>query len=169
MRDRDAEIGDLHRAVIFHQHVLRLDVPVDDMFFMGHGDRAGQLQHDVYRLIQVQCAALGDQLLERPSADIFHDDIMFSLAFPDIVDIHDIRVRELAGRARFPLKAQQRHRIIGKITAQDLDGHDPVQDGVHRLIHICHAALSDTFKELITISDQLIHRPHPPPSALPRP
>ena len=97
------------------------------------------------------------------------DDIMFSLAFPDIVDIHDIRVRELAGRARFPLKAQQRHRIIGKITAQDLDGHDPVQDGVHRLIHICHAALSDTFKELITISDQLIHRPHPPPSALPRP
>ena len=99
MRDRDAEIGDLHRAVIFHQHVLRLDVPVDDMFFMGHGDRAGQLQHDVYRLIQVQCAALGDQLLERPSADIFHDDIMFSLAFPDIVDIHDIRVRELAGRS----------------------------------------------------------------------
>ncbi len=35
MRDRDAEIGDLHRAVIFHQHVLRLDVPMDDMFFMG--------------------------------------------------------------------------------------------------------------------------------------
>lgn len=63
MRDRDAEIGDLHRAVIFHQHVLRLDVPVDVCFSWAMATALVSCSMMSTRLIQVQCAALGDQRL----------------------------------------------------------------------------------------------------------
>ena len=163
VRDGNAEVGDLDRPVILHQYILRLDVPMDDMFFMCQRDGAGQLHHDVDRLIEVKRSALSDQLFERASPHILHDDVMSALAFADIVDIDDVGMGKLAGGAGLSLKAQQRHRIVRQLSTQDLDGDLPVQDRIDRLVNVSHPALPDIGNKQIAVCDQLIHLSHLPP------
>ena len=46
LRQRDAEVNDLKRTVIFDQYVLRLDIAVNDIAAVRFGNRADQLLHN---------------------------------------------------------------------------------------------------------------------------
>ena len=50
VRQRNSEIGNLYRTIILNQNILRLDIPVNNIVFMGMLYSAGQLNHDVYSL-----------------------------------------------------------------------------------------------------------------------
>ena len=55
-RAGDAEVGDLGRALVVDQHVLGLDVAVDDVVRVGAAERAGDLDRVGDRLVHRQPA-----------------------------------------------------------------------------------------------------------------
>ena len=58
LRPGDAEIHHLHVAVGLHHDVLRLDVAVDDVLVVGHGEGLAHLGADFSGLALVDGAAL---------------------------------------------------------------------------------------------------------------
>ena len=68
----------------------------------------------------------------------------------DIMDNDDIRVLQ-AGRGISLLpEALQELLITGETLVQHLNGHQPAQQQILRLINHGHAAAAHTFKELVT-------------------
>ena len=57
---RDPEIRDLHLAVHGNQHILRFDVPVDDMLLVGSLDPGGNLDRDPDRFFHFKMTFFRD-------------------------------------------------------------------------------------------------------------
>ena len=93
-KPRDAEIGDLYRAVAQQHHILRLDVAVDYSLVMGVLECAQYLDKEVDRFLPFYHALLLDILLECDAVDVFHDDILHPVAEADIEHLDYIRMRE---------------------------------------------------------------------------
>jgi hypothetical protein len=69
-RAGDAEVGDLGRALLVDQDVLRLDVAVDDAARVRGAERAGDLDRVGDRLVDRQPAHAADAVLERLALDV---------------------------------------------------------------------------------------------------
>ena len=63
LRQRDAEVNDLKRTVIFDQYVLRLDIAVNDAVVMRMLKGAENADGDLDRGLIVQAALLADEIL----------------------------------------------------------------------------------------------------------
>ena len=74
-RARDAEVGDLRAALSAEQHVLRLDVAVDDLLHVCGAERAGYLDPVGERRGHVQRRVAADQILERLAGDVLEHDV----------------------------------------------------------------------------------------------
>lgn len=109
------KVHHLDVAVAQHHDVLRLDVAVDDAFGVGFGDGRSQLFHDIDRFFLEQRSSCPYDLFEGASRHEFHHDIMMSLIIAHVVDFDDVGMSQRRGGLCFPLKAQDAHRIGGKI------------------------------------------------------
>ncbi len=89
----DAEIGDLHAAVPQDQHVLGLDVPVDDAPAVGVIQSPQDLGDEVDSLPPVQRGPpLAQILLEGHAVDQFHDDVVQPVGAAHVIHGDDIGV-----------------------------------------------------------------------------
>ena len=138
-----AEVQNLDAVVMGDENVLRLQVAMDDAFFVRRGQTAGDLNRVVDRL------ARGDRTVCHPGAklvafDELGDDIGHPRAVgrtgADVVDDQDVRMVERGGGACLLLEPLQSPGVAGQGTGQDLDGDVAVQARVPRPIHFAHAA-----------------------------
>ena len=106
---REAEVHDAHRAVAADQHVLGLEVAVDEPGGVrGREPRAGG-DEDVEDLAQ-GARPLGQPLGERPALDELHRDEDLAAERADVVHDDDVRVREPRHRLRLAQQARLRAR-----------------------------------------------------------
>ena len=98
-RTRDAEVRDLDAALVVDEHVVRLDVAVDDPVPVRVPERREHLADVRDRHGDGARAAGDEELLQRPSLDVLHDDVVRAVGLAAIEDRDDVRVRE-AGRVR---------------------------------------------------------------------
>ena len=124
---------------------------------MSLHQRTGQLSHDPDGFSDRDRSPLLDQLLERIAFDIFHDDVMLIAIVSDIIHIDDIGMRKLGDGSGFSFETFQCHLIICHIRFQDLDGNFPFQYFIISKIDIRHAAFSDQFHDLVTITNVFRH------------
>jgi len=90
VRDQ-TEVDDAHAAVVTAQDVLGLEVAMHEPGGVGGGEpAAGLLEHG--RDLRER-ARLGQPLAHRAAADQLHHD-EHRLAGPDLVDRHDVRMRQ---------------------------------------------------------------------------
>ena len=147
----DAEVGHLHAAVPQHHHVLGLDVPVDDAPAVGVGEAPHDLGDEVQGLPPVQLAPLLHVLLQRDAVDELHDDI-FDIAAPGhVVHRHDVGMGQLGDSLGLRVEAAAEVLVLGQITLQDLDGHQPVQPVALGLVDHRHAPGADALQDLIAV------------------
>ena len=140
---RNTEVAQFHRSVVLDQNVLGFDIPVNDPVFMRRHDAGYQLAHDVDGFFFRQSASLSHQILQGASLDVFHDDEVFPVILPDIVDFHDIRMGQLGRRVGFSLEPHQRRIVLGEISAQNFYRDFTFQNGIDGEIDRSHAAFSD--------------------------
>ena len=93
----DPEVGDQRPALGVDQHVLRLEVAVDDPVLVGEPRRLEDLA-DQRRPPARRQPAL-DQLLERRALDVLHRDVVGAVDLAAVEDADDVRVLE-PGRRR---------------------------------------------------------------------
>ena len=118
---RDAEVRHLDAALAVDDHVVRLDVAVDDPVAVREAERREDLARVVDRDRHRQRAARDDQLLQRPPLDVLHRDVVGALGLAAVVDRDDVRVREAGRVRRLAAEALDELLVVRVPVVEDLD------------------------------------------------
>ena len=141
---RHAEVGQARLAGFGQQHVVGLDIAVNDVQAVRAGQRVGQIQRDVQYLLDRQRSALVQQGAQRSAADVFHDQIVAVAVLDRIEDRDDVRVIELPECFAFAPEAVHQVRVIGHdILVQQLDGDNLAGVCIEAAVDVAHAAPPD--------------------------
>ena len=141
-RFRQAEIQHLHRAVIAHLDVGRLQIAMDDPLFVCSFHRVGDLSGDGDGFVN-RDRPLCDPLREVRSCDELHDQRANRQAVLETVNLRDVRMIERGQRLRFSRKTRQAIGVARERVRQDLQRDVAIEPGVSRAIHLAHAAGAD--------------------------
>ena len=130
----EAEVHDLHLAVLRDEHVRRRHVAVDDVErdpvrvrqLVGVREALADLERDVDRGLDRKVAArlldvLDDRLEVRP-VDELHDDEVRVVADADVEDLDAVRVRELRREARLVEEHRDELLLRRQVRQDALDG-----------------------------------------------
>jgi hypothetical protein len=142
---RDAEVEDLHAALVLHHHVRRLDVPVDDGHLVREAEAVAQLVDDGQLARDTRLRVGPDDLGERLAVDVLHGDERLTIVLTDVEDGDDVRVPEAGNGAGFPVEALPQ---LLHILAQQLDCDLALEDRVPGEVQRAHPAASDAVHDL---------------------
>ena len=118
-RLRDAEVEHLDLARARHEHVLGLEIAVDDAELVRAGERARDRQHqldDARRRQQRAAPNAPIDVAQRLALEELEHHVRHALELVDLVDDHDVLVIALRGRARLdeePLGDRRASRAAG--------------------------------------------------------
>ena len=135
----DAEVGHLRSAVGVEQHVLRLDVAVDEPLIVREREPARDLQRKLDRLARAQWALLRHQLLQVHPVDVLEDDELPAVLLAPVDHRDDVRMGQLRDGARFPAKALDVVVVPRELLVQDLQRDRPLEQPVVRAVDARHA------------------------------
>ncbi len=164
---RQPEVGQHYSPILGYQHVLRLDIPVDDILgvriIQGVGDRPPVADHFVGREQVAGPGRFGDDIRQVLPVDIFHGKEEHAIFIAGIIDLDDILVPPAGDGARLVQHALFiRLRPVG-IGIDDLDGHGPVEQHILGIIYGGHATMPDQVLNAVIsqlASDQWIRQVH---------
>src|SRR5713101_6600864 len=88
---RQTEVENLQLVSLVEHYVRGLDVAVNDVAAMSFGQRVGQLERELQRLIEGKWTP-ADELLERLAVDVLHHEEHDIFDFVDFVDRADVGV-----------------------------------------------------------------------------
>ena len=142
-----AEVEDLHQAVVGDHDVLGLEVAVHDAGRVGLGQPLGRLAGDVDRLQELERPAAHDVAQAAALHQLQHQ-VGPPLLPPESVDGDDVGMVERGGRPRLPLEAAHAPRVR-HLLHDELDGDVPAQRVVARAPDLAHAALAQPRQELV--------------------
>ncbi len=133
-----AEIEQLYVAADADHNVLRLDVAVNDAFFMGGVQRVGALADDGKQFG-------GRHLLRQPGAqrdalDILHHDEDVAFVLKHVVDAGESGVAEHGGALCLSRHALRGAGIVRQARPDALQRDAALQRRVFRGVHLAHAA-----------------------------
>jgi hypothetical protein len=123
----DAEVADLHPAVVRQHDVGRLDVPVDQPGRVGDVQGAGDLRGDI-RGDPGPDGAVVQPLAQRLAADQLHDDGLDAVVAAGVVDADDRRVRQPCYRDGLLPEARDERLVGGEVRMEDLDRDGSPED-----------------------------------------
>ena len=136
----DAEVGHLHPAVVGDEHVLGLDIAVDEAAAVGIFEARQYLGADRDGLLYRQGGVAGDELFEALPRYELHDDIVEVAVLAYVVDVDDVGMGEVGGCLGFAAEACHKLLVCGELVAQHFDRHDATQDVVAGFIDLGHAS-----------------------------
>jgi len=125
---RQAQVGQLHRAVRAEQDVAGFHVAVDQARFAPGGvEGAGDDGHQLQRLAVGHALVLGDPFGEVGARDVFHHVVQRAVVLAEIHDADDGRMRQARGGAGFLLELFARAGVGEQRGRKHLDGDDAVE------------------------------------------
>ncbi len=145
---REAEVENLHAPVADQKQVVRLQIPVDDLFVVGSGEPARDLHGHVERLAHGHGTGLQPGG-ERLAFEELGDDEHLAVVSAGVMNGEDVRVRERGDRLRLAFEARAPFGIAGEACGQDLDGDVTVEPRVVRAVDLAHPAGADGGDDLV--------------------
>ncbi len=147
-RARDAEVGDLQRAVVAHEEVLRFDVPVHDSQRMGGGEAVEGLARIRRGVVGCERRAVADDLLERSAVDVLHRDERLLVGDAVVVDHDDVGMVERGDGRRLAAESLD-ERGVGERRREQLQGHEATEPAVAGEQHLGHPARAQARLDLV--------------------
>ncbi len=140
-RPCDAEVGHLHAALVGHEDVAGLDVPVDEAAVVGVLQRGGDVGGDLEGPLLGQ-AARPDGVLQPPALHQLHDDERQArpAVHAGVEHRDDVRMVEVGRAAALLGEALLEGLVVPEPRQQHLDGDLAVEVGVPGLVDLRHAA-----------------------------
>ena len=118
----DPEVGDLHPALAVDEHVVRLDVPVDDPVLVRVPERGEDLARVRDRDRNRARPPGHDELLEGAALDVLHHDVVRARRNAPVVDRDDVRVGEAGGVRRLAAEALDELLVVRVALVKHLHG-----------------------------------------------
>ena len=145
---RQTEVDHFHPAVGEQDDVCRLQIAMDDAFFVGRVQCVRDLPRDRQRVAdrngsQGTVFRPRQSLRERLSFDELEDEGVHAISIFEAVDGPDVRMIERSERARLALEACMPVGIGGEAGGQDLDRDVATELRVARAINFAHPARSE--------------------------
>ena len=144
-----AEIHDHDAAGVFHHDVLRLEIAVQDAGAVRRFQRGANLLQDLHRLIGRHLASLFENAAQIAARNQFHGHKAHARVFREVVHPHHVTVRHLVGKTDLLLETVDDGGVAGQLRPDHLQGHQPVQLPVLRLVDGAHAAGAKNGENLI--------------------
>ena len=151
----DAEVHDLHAAVLEHHHIVGLDVPVDDAPAVGVLQALGDLEGEMQGLLPVENPLDLHILLQGDAVDQLHHNIVGGIGGGDIKHLNDVGMAEHGDGLALRPEAAAEVLIAGILVLQDLDRHKTVQPVAECFVYNGHSAGSQHIQNLVTAIQQL--------------
>jgi len=146
----DAEVHDLHRAVLADEDVGGLDVTVDDAGLVGVGQPVQHLQDDRHLAVEGQRDPQAQRLEQVLPLEQLHGDVRRAVSVvPQVEDEDHVGVHELGHRPRLPLEAVLLLGIGGELPEHDLERDVPVEQRIVGVIHHAHGALAEGTHDVV--------------------
>ena len=153
-RARDPEVGHLEPPLGVDEHVVRLDVAVDDPVLVREAQRGEDLARVVDRRLHRRGAAAQDQLLQRAAVEVLHRDVVGALRLAAVVDRDDVRVREPGGVRRLAAEALDELDVLRVAVVEDLDRDPPPELLVLGEVDVRHPARAELADDQVaTVED----------------
>jgi hypothetical protein len=138
----EPEVRDAHAPVVAAQHVRRLHVAVHEALRVRGREPARRVEEGREHVAMARPRRAPAPRVERLPLDELHRHEHVAVVLPHVVDLHDVRVRQLAERAR--LAHEQRPRALGAARrVHQLERHAPVELGVVRRVDHAHPAAAE--------------------------
>jgi hypothetical protein len=173
-RARDAEVDDLHEAVLRDEQVRGRDVEVHDRerlvrvlralgpalrVEVAHARRglAHQLDGVLERQEPVVRDAAPAQLVELLADDVLHRDVRDAVVLVDVVHVDDVRMVEQRADAGLVEEHLHDPRIVGELGAEPLDDDlllEAGHRGLPREIDLGHAADREATDQRVTSAER---------------
>ncbi len=142
---RQAEVEHPDPAIVADQHVVRLEVAVDQAPCVGRGEPASGVDHDGDDL-PPRTAGL-EPRPQRLALDVLHGDEGLRAHQAGVVDGNDVRVRELG--KRLGLALQPARALVRGAHAHQLQGDLAIELGIVRGVDDAHPALAQGPLDLV--------------------
>ena len=114
----DAEVGHDRLALVVDDHVLRLEVAVDDAVAVGEARALEDLADQVRRLLGRQAGV--DQLLQRAPLQVLHRDVVGAVELAAIEDGDHVGVLQAGGRLGLAAEALDELVVLGEAACRTL-------------------------------------------------
>ena len=157
-RAGDPEVGDHDAPVVANEHVLRLEVTMDEP------GRVGRREPTPGRLEDGECFAprmrLSHPRFERAPLDVLHRDEDVVAVHTDVVDGDDVGMSKARHRLRFALQACS---VVGRLCrgVEDFDRDAACELPVVRGVHAAHAAGAEVVDDDVSPDSACPPRPAP--------
>ncbi len=138
----EAEIEQLHAAVLVDHDVRRLQVAVHDALVVGALERPGDLQRDLQSLVERNRPGI-QALVQVLALHHLHDEKPRALGLLDAVDRGDVRVFELGEHLGFALEPHHLVGVADEMRGQNLDRHLALEVLVVGAEDLAHAAFAE--------------------------
>ena len=137
-RLRQPEVEHLDGAVLPHNDVGRLEIPMDDARFVRRPQGDGDLPGDRQRVVERQ-RALCDALGEGGAFDQLEHQRPDAIGLRGAVDLRDVRMVQGGKDPCLPLEARPTVRVGGERVGQHLQSYVAVERRIAGAIHFAHA------------------------------
>ena len=145
---RQAEIENLDVVVLRHEHVLGLQIAVEDPPFVGGGEALRNLKGVVDRLVLGNRSGV-ELAAQSLSFQKLHDGVGDAAVVAEVVDREDVRMRKRRDRLRLSLEPGERLRVAGDRGGQNLDRDVAVELRVPSPVDLAHPARAERGQNLV--------------------
>ena len=167
----DAEVDDLHLAVIGDEHVLRAHVAVNHaegrsvevgqgVGVLETGEHVGEDAHvQIERHVRPTDAT--EERVHRLPLEVLHGDEVAIALTPDLVGLHHVGVVEACGEAGLVEEHREELGVVAKLFAKLLHDEQLVETmraGDHRQEHAGHPALAELANHTVLADPVVAHR-----------
>ena len=145
---REAEVEDLDAAVPRHEHVVGLQVAVDDALGVRGGETERHLRRVVGRLAERE-RPVAQPLAQRLALEQLRHDVRDIALAADVVERQDVGMAERRHGARLALEALAALGALAEVRRQHLDRHVATEPGVARAVDLAHPSRTERGRDLV--------------------
>jgi hypothetical protein len=153
-----AEVGDLHLAVGGDQHVLGLDVAMDEAGRVRGRQGHEHLGEQLERPAGLHGRLVAHQVAQRAAGNVLHHQVGDLAVGALVEDGHDVTMVQLGGCLRLALEALGERLVVTEAVVHDLDGHLATESLVGGLEDAGHAAARDALADEVTPVEDAAHQ-----------